>query len=88
VVRRSTRGAIRRGHCGDCGGALLYEDADIPGDELYVAVAAFDEPDRLKPTAHAYWSRRLPWMALADALPKFAGTSRRRSGGPELERIG
>jgi len=88
VVRRTTRGSVRRGHCGDCGSALLYEDAAIPADDIYIAVAAFDDPGRLTPTAHAFWSSRLPWLMIDDDLPKFAGTSRRRSGAPELRRIG
>ena len=71
-----TRGVIRT-FCADCGSSIGYSDAGLP-DELYVAIGFMDQPERFPPQAHAYWSMRLPWLTIADALPKEDGYTRPR----------
>jgi hypothetical protein len=78
LARRACRGRVVRGFCAECGGALTYADGDIPGDELYLAGGAFDDPDRVPPSHHSYWAERVSWLAITDDLPRHAGTSRRR----------
>ena len=71
-----TKGVVRT-FCADCGTSIGYFDEGL-ADELYVAIGFLDHPERFKPQSHAYWSQKLPWMSVADDLPKIAGYSRRR----------
>lgn len=69
--------SVRRSFCGGCGATLTYEDEKLPG-EVYVAVGAFDEPERFEPTAHSWVSRRLGWFEVRDELPRHEQSSRPR----------
>jgi hypothetical protein len=79
-------GAVGRGIVGGCGAPVSYADATIPGDEVYLAIGAVDEPGRIAPEAHAFWASRLPFVAFHDALPKYPTFSRRRVGAIETKR--
>lgn len=68
---------VRRTFCGECGTALLYEDERLPG-EVYVAVGAFDDPERFEPEAHSWASKRLSWLHIEDGLPRYEKSSRPR----------
>lgn len=71
-----TRG-ITRTFCGTCGTSISYADDGL-ADELYVSIGFLDNPERFAPSAHAYWKMRLPWVTIADSLPKRDGYTRRR----------
>ncbi len=58
---------VTRSFCGECGASLFYEDRRLPG-EIYVAVGAFDEPERFEPDVHSWASQRLPWLDIEDGL--------------------
>ena len=49
--------------------SIGYSDDGLP-DEFYVAIGFLDNPERFKPQAHAYWKMKLPWLVIADDLPK------------------
>lgn len=69
----------QRWFCPDCGTPLAYRDRRLPG-ELYLLVGAFDEPERLTPQRHAFTSRQLPWLHIADELPRHREFRRARAG--------
>ena len=59
---------IRR-FCGACGTPLTYEAAVYPG-EVHIAAGTLDAPGMLAPERHVFDRERLPWMAMADELPR------------------
>lgn len=63
---------VRRGFCGDCGSPLSYA-TDARPSETDVLAAALVEPSQGAPESHAHWDERLPWLRLADELPKEEG---------------
>jgi len=71
-----TRGVVRT-FCADCGTSIGYSDDGLP-EEFYVAIGFLDNPERFEPQAHAYWKMKLPWLVIADDLPKAKNYTRRR----------
>lgn len=61
---------VTRGFCGDCGTPLTLQDERF-ADEIYVALAAFDDPESFEPAFHIWRSHRLPWLETADDLPRY-----------------
>ena len=59
-----------RAFCGECGTPLYTHVAHQP-DTLDFSVATLDEPERLRPGFHIFWSSRLSWVEIDDDLPKF-----------------
>lgn len=59
--------------CAACGSPLFYLADD--GEYVSIAVGSFDAPAGIEPLAHQFWPERLPWLALADELPKFPGNT-------------
>jgi len=68
---------VRRSFCGRCGTSLYYEDERLPG-EVYLAVGAFDEPDRFRPTGHSWFSRGYTGMEISDDLARHDESARPR----------
>jgi hypothetical protein len=60
----------RRAFCGECG-TPLYTHVDHQPDTLDFSVATLDEPGRVRPGFHIFWSSRLPWLRIDDGLPKY-----------------
>ena len=59
----------RRGFCARCGSPMLFESDRWPG-EVHVARALIEgELDRA-PAAHVFYETHVPWLDVADALPK------------------
>lgn len=73
----SRTAGVTRTFCADCGTSIGYADDGL-SDELYVALGFFDHPERFQPKAHAYWRMKLPWLDVADGLPREDGYSRPR----------
>ena len=59
---------IRR-FCAACGTPLTYEAAVYPG-EVHIMAGTLDAPDALAPERHVFDRERMPWLALADDLPR------------------
>lgn len=64
---------VRRGFCASCGTSLSYESERWPTD-IHLMLGAFDEPDTLVPEFHIFVTDRLPWLCLADDLPRYRTT--------------
>jgi hypothetical protein len=65
----SSPGVTRR-FCGRCGTPLTFEGARWPG-EVHVLVGTLDDPGAMAPAAHVYVAHQMPWLRLADGLPRF-----------------
>jgi len=70
---------VVRSFCARCGSPMSFAGERWP-DEVHLFVASFAEPHRLAPTVHVHVQEQLPWLHLADGLPRFATTP--RDGGP------
>lgn len=60
---------VTRSFCAECGAPLSFETEIFP-DETHLYAASLDDPAIYKPTAHIFWSERLPWVTVSDDLPK------------------
>ena len=65
---------VKRSFCGRCGTPLTYE-AERFADEVHINIGALDEPGRFPPTFHVHVAEQLPWLRLADHLPRYAASS-------------
>jgi hypothetical protein len=61
-----------RTFCATCGTPLTCELAEFP-EEVDVTICSMDEPESLAPEDHTWTARQLPWVKLADRLPRHAG---------------
>jgi hypothetical protein len=66
---RSTEKGTRT-FCPTCGTQLTFEHADAPG-AVDVTTCSLDDPERVPPKDHTRTSSKLPWVALADDLPRY-----------------
>jgi hypothetical protein len=76
---QSSAGAAR-GFCQRCGSPMSFTGERWPG-EIHLFLASFEAPASLMPSGHVYVKEQLPWVMLADGLPRFATT---RKEGPPL----
>ena len=60
---------VTRSFCGICGSPASFETEVFP-DETHVYAASLDNPELYQPTAHIFWSEKLPWVTVSDDLPK------------------
>ena len=60
---------VWRGFCARCGTSLTYRHESRPA-EIDVTLATLDDPTLLTPAMHVWVKDRLPWMPIADSLPR------------------
>ncbi len=65
---------VARGFCLACGTPLTFEGDRWP-DEVHVHLGTLDDPGELAPQAHVYTEEQVPWLHMADSLPRFARTT-------------
>ena len=65
---------VTRSFCGACGTPLAYADERLEG-RLWLMLGALDAPERLVPEIHAFFDETLPWLHMADDLPRETGFS-------------
>jgi hypothetical protein len=58
---------IERGHCGRCGSPISYEKAT----EFAIYACTLDDLDLVVPTIHIRSDEQLPWIEIADDLPRY-----------------
>jgi len=72
-VRISDDGESRTyAFCPDCGATVFYTLEDAP-DLVAVPVGAFADPGFPQPMVSVWWSRRHPWLTLADGIAEHPG---------------
>jgi hypothetical protein len=65
-----TRPGVTRQFCSRCGTQLTYQRADDP-DSIDVTACSLDTPDAVTPEDHVWCDRQVPWLELADNLPRY-----------------
>jgi hypothetical protein len=65
---------VLRGWCAACSTSLTYRHAARPA-EIDVTLATLDDAVRFAPRMHVWVADKLPWVAITDGLPQFAGSS-------------
>ncbi|WP_419905978.1 GFA family protein [Kiloniella sp.] len=60
---------VQRSFCKECWSPTSFE-TDIFPDETHLYALTLDDVSVYQPTAHIFWSERLPWVHPADDLPK------------------
>lgn len=68
ALHRSSAG-VTRSFCPACGAPMSFETTVFP-DEVHLYAPSLDDPTLYRPTAHIFWSERLPWFSAGDDLPK------------------
>ncbi len=61
---------VNRSFCGRCGTPLTLTDERF-SDEIYVALATFEDAKAPLPEFHIWRSEKLPWIETADDLPRY-----------------
>ena len=74
-VRFESSPGVWRQFCPSCGTPLTYE-ANWCASEVHVTVGSLDAPGNFAPTVHVFDEERIPWLHIADDLPRLARTSR------------
>lgn len=62
----------RRSFCPRCGTPLMFEADYLPG-MVDVTIGSLDDPAALQPELHMWESERVPWLHVADGLPRHEG---------------
>lgn len=76
---------VERLFCPTCGSPIAYRTAASPGETDFHAMT-LDAPEAFAPTAHTFWSEKLPWLHLNDELPRHSddpGTASIAKAGPQ-----
>ncbi len=60
---------VRRSFCATCGSPVAYAADRFPGETHFYA-SLLDEHADFRPQRHVFWAERVPWIVLADDLPK------------------
>jgi hypothetical protein len=59
---------VERTHCGRCGSPIAYETSA----ELALYACTLDDLSKIKPDKHVRVDEQLPWIEIADQLPRYA----------------
>lgn len=62
-----------RQFCPDCGSQLTFQFHHSP-DTIDVTLASLDHPENIVPLDHIWTRRQIPWIKLADGLPRFSAS--------------
>lgn len=76
-------GPVARSFCSECGSPIAYTDSRI-GDRIYFYLGVMDAPQNYTPTRHAHIGSQLPFLHIADDLPRASGTTVPRPDGTTL----
>ncbi len=62
-----------RTFCHQCGTPLTFQLHEKP-EELDVTICSMDTPEQVAPQDHTWTRSQLPWIRLADGLPRYETT--------------
>jgi hypothetical protein len=68
--RYASSAGAQRGFCARCGTQLTFQSDDQP-EQIDLTVGSLDAPERLPPRHHLFEADRVPWLELADGLPRY-----------------
>jgi hypothetical protein len=66
---------VQRTHCGHCGSPIAFQNSE----EFALWVGTLDDPTKVTPTYHCWTAEQLPWIEIADRLPRYAYSSKNAS---------
>jgi hypothetical protein len=72
LARYASSPEAARSFCGACGSSLFFESTRWP-TEVHVALASLLGPLDRAPQAHVFFDDRVPWVHVADGLPRRGG---------------
>ena len=75
---------VERTHCGRCGSPISYENSN----EFGLWIGTLEDATTVTPTLQIFTAEQLPWIEIADNLPRYAYSSKNAtpiSHGPPLE---
>jgi hypothetical protein len=58
---------VERTHCGRCGSPISYENKS----EFALYACTLDDLERVSPSLHIRTDEQLPWIEIADQLPRY-----------------
>jgi hypothetical protein len=58
--------------CDNCGSPLSFRSSKMSG-MMHFFASAMEEPEQFEPRLHAAFEEKLPWLKLADQLPRCLG---------------
>ena len=65
---------VRRHFCPKCGSPVAY-DADKFSHEMHFYIASLEDPSAVEPAFHVFYGEKLPWLDIADNLPRHDRTT-------------
>ena len=74
VVEGGCMCGVERAFCGQCGTPLTWEgQSEVPERGMIVEfyISTLDDPNAFTPTNHLWYSDRIAWFDVADALPRY-----------------
>lgn len=71
--RHRSSSRATRTFCGACGTHLTME-MDHAADVIDVTLGSLDDPSRVAPAFHIWTEQQLPWLQVADGLPRHLRT--------------
>ena len=63
--------AGRRDFCASCGTQIAFRDTRTP-ERIDVNIGSLDDPAAIEPEYHIWVGSRIPWLEIADDLPRYA----------------
>ena len=73
IIDSDSPGLVRQ-LCGRCGAILWLRPRENPGLQS-IRLGCLDNPDAVKPTFHIHTSSQVPWLKMADDLPRYQGSA-------------
>ncbi len=67
--RYASSPGVERFFCPTCGSQMAYRADRFPG-EIHFYAGTLDAPEAYAPTTHVLWEEHMPWISLADGLPR------------------
>jgi hypothetical protein len=58
---------VERTHCGRCGSPIAYENSD----EFALYACTLEDPAQVMPAFHSWTAEQMPWLEIADTLPRY-----------------
>lgn len=71
TASHASSATCERHFCGRCGSQIFMTDRD--GRSVGVTVASLDKPEAVEPATHGWTSSQMPWLVIADDLPRSPG---------------